>query len=55
MARDKVAILAALSLASELQEKSERLSGVQGEQEQRIDALLSKIDDQLVRTSRLVS
>jgi len=43
-ARDKVAILAAMSLASELHEKSESLNSVDASQESRVQDLLDKID-----------
>ena len=46
-ARDKVAILAAMSLASELEEKSETLNSTDGSHQARIQALLDKIESAL--------
>jgi cell division protein ZapA len=43
-ARDKVAILAALSLASELEEKSESLTSTNSSQESRLQGLLDRLD-----------
>lgn len=46
-ARDKVAILAAMSLASELAETSETLDAGESTQQERIQALLDKIETAL--------
>ncbi len=46
-ARDKVAILAALSIASELIEKSEGSSAIQKEYCTRLDKLAARLDDAL--------
>ena len=43
-AKDKVAILAAMSLASELAETSESLNAGESSQQARVQALLDKID-----------
>ena len=43
-ARDKVAILAAMSLASELEEKSETLTSASSGQESRLQGLLERLD-----------
>lgn len=47
-ARDKVAILTALSLASELHEKSDDLDVATSEQGQNLDALLARLDTALL-------
>ncbi|MBU0984283.1 MAG: cell division protein ZapA [candidate division Zixibacteria bacterium] len=49
-ARDKVAILAALSLASELQEKSDHVSRVLSDQDKRLGAVISRLDEVLAGT-----
>ena len=46
-AKDKVAILAAMSLASELLEKSDGLSSLQNDQEDRLSAILAQLDTAL--------
>lgn len=43
-ARDKVAILAAMSLASELEEKSESLTSTSKSQDSRLQGLLDRLD-----------
>lgn len=47
-ARDKVAILAAMSIASELLEKSERLDMAEEEADSLLDNILARLDDALV-------
>ncbi len=46
-ARDKIAILTALSLASELLEQSDKLQQVAGESESSLDNMLAKLDEAL--------
>ncbi len=46
-ARDKVAILTALSIASELQEVSDQLRQLEDSQNTRVDSLLSRLDETL--------
>ena len=48
-ARDKVAILTALSLASELCENKERLRAAEGGSSGRLDKLLQRLDEALAR------
>lgn len=50
-ARDKVAILAALSLASELYEKSERLKALSDSSDTTIDRVLTQLDEALTDDS----
>lgn len=49
--RDKVAILAAMSIASELLEKSEQLDISVGEVEGNLDSLLDRLDRELSAVS----
>jgi cell division protein ZapA len=46
-ARDKVAILTALSIASELQEVADQLRQLEDNQNSRVDSLLSRLDKTL--------
>ena len=46
-ARDKIAILTALSLASELLDQSDKLQQVTGKSESSLDNMLAKLDDAL--------
>jgi cell division protein ZapA len=46
-ARDKVAILTALTIASELQELSDQLRQLEDNQNTRVDSLLSRLDETL--------
>lgn len=46
-ARDKIAILTALSLASELLEQTEKLQEATGESESSLDHLLTQLDEAL--------
>lgn len=45
--RDKVAILAALSIASELLEKRDQLEHLEDDQHRHVDALLARLDQAL--------
>jgi cell division protein ZapA len=49
-ARDKVAILTALSLASELLEQSDKYEQVSGESKSSMDGLLAQLDEALSGT-----
>ena len=49
--RDKVAILAAMSIASELFEQSSFVDGKKEAHDVRIDDLLTRIDETLIRTA----
>ncbi|MBD3258911.1 cell division protein ZapA [candidate division GN15 bacterium] len=51
-ARDKVAILAALSLASELYEKSEKLKSMSDSSDTTIERVLTQLDQALVDDTR---
>jgi cell division protein ZapA len=46
-AKDKVAILAAMSIASELQEKKSQLNRVSGSTDDRIETLIARLDEAL--------
>ncbi|HOD65818.1 MAG TPA: cell division protein ZapA [candidate division Zixibacteria bacterium] len=50
-ARDKVAILAAMQIASELLEKSEQLESTLGQVEGNLDSLLDRLDRELAPVS----
>jgi len=50
-AKDKLAILTALSIASELLEKSETVSGLEVEYSNRIDRLVARLDESLAEFS----
>jgi cell division protein ZapA len=50
--RDKVAILAALSIASELLEKSQSLDGASDEIHRHLDSLLARLDLELSAVER---
>ncbi|MDH3891965.1 MAG: cell division protein ZapA [candidate division Zixibacteria bacterium] len=45
--RDRIAILAAMSLASELMEAKERLDGSQGELNSQADGILARLESEL--------
>lgn len=45
--RDRIAILAAMSLASELMEVKERLDGSQGQLSSQADSILARIESEL--------
>lgn len=47
--RDKVAILAAMSIASELQENNERLSHAQAHFHSDLDRVIARLDDTISR------
>jgi cell division protein ZapA len=47
--RDKVAILAAMSIASELKENNERLSNAQAHFHSDIDRVIARLDDTISR------
>ena len=51
-ARDKVAILAALSLASELHEKKANLNDISHVHNERYDALIQRLDQALADTNK---
>lgn len=46
-ARDKIAILTALSLASELLEQSDRVQQISGQSESSLDDMLARLDEAL--------
>lgn len=49
--RDRVAILAALSIASELYEQSEKVDSMGGEFDTRVDSILLRLDQAIARSS----